>query len=58
MSSASETLLHKTEDQVEAARREDQAKPSTTLVELGRVTETQGGWFGGKPDAGAGLQFY
>ena len=58
MSSASEVLLNKAEDQVEAARREDQTEPSTTLVELGRVTETKGGWFGGKPDTGAGLQFY
>ena len=58
MKSASETLLNNAEDQVEAARREDQAKPSTTLVELGRVTETKGGWVGGKFDTGAGLQFY
>ena len=58
MSSASEALLHKAEDQVEAARREDQAKPSTTLVELGRVTETKGGWLGAKFDTGAGLMIY
>ena len=58
MKSASETLLNKAEDQVEAARREDQAKPSATLVELGRVTETKGSWFGVKFDSGAGLQVY
>jgi len=58
MKSASETLLNKAEDQVEAARREDQAEPSTTLMELGRVTETKGGWAGAKFDTGAGLQFY
>lgn len=58
MKSASETLLNKAEDQVEAARREDQTEPSTTLVELGRVTETKGGWLGAKLDSGAGLLLY
>lgn len=58
MNSASDTLLNKTEDQVEAAGREDQAEPGITLIELARVTETKGGWLGSKLDSGAGLQVY
>ena len=58
MNSASETLLKKTEDQVEAVREEKQAEPSATLVDLGRVSDTKGGWFGAKTDSGAGLQIY
>jgi len=58
MNSASDTLLSKSEDKVEAARREEQAEPSTTLVELGKVTETKGGWLGAKLDSGAGLVLY
>lgn len=58
MKSASDTLLNKTEDQVGAARQENQAEPSTALVELGRVSDTKGGWVGPKPDSGAGLMPY
>jgi len=58
MKSASETLLNKAEDQVEASGRKDQAEPSATLVELAKVTETKGSFFGVKFDTGAGLQVY
>lgn len=58
MNSASDTLLSKTQDQLESAREETLAEPSTTLVDLGRVSDTKGGWIGTKADSGAGLQYY
>lgn len=58
MNSASDALLNKPEDQVESARQECQAEPGTMLVDLGRVSDTKGGWIGVKPDSGAGLMPY
>lgn len=58
MNSASDTLLKNTEDQVASAREEILAEPSATLVDLGRVSDTKGGWIGAKQDSGAGLQVY
>ena len=58
MNSASDTLLNNTENQAESAREETLAEPSATLVDLGRVSETKGGWVGTKADSGAGLQAY
>jgi len=58
MNSASDTLLNKTEDHVQSAREETQAEPGATLVDLGRVSDTKGGWVGSKADAGAGLMVY
>ncbi len=58
MNPASDTLLSKTEDQVESARQEKQAEPSALLVDLGKVSDTKGGWVGPKADSGAGLMAY
>lgn len=58
MNPASDALSSKTEDQVESAREETRAEPSATLVDLGRVSDTKGGWVGSKADSGAGLMVY
>jgi hypothetical protein len=58
MNPASDILSNKAEDQVESAREETQAEPSATLVDLGRVSDTKGGWVGSKADSGAGLMVY
>ena len=58
MNSASDTLLNKPEDQVESAREETRTELSTTLVDLGRVSDTKGGWLGNKADSGAGFMPY
>ena len=58
MNAASDTLSSKTEDQVESAREETRAEPGAALVDLGRVSDTKGGWFGLKADAGAGFTAY
>jgi len=54
MNNGSEKLLVKAEENVEAARQE-KADANTALVELGKVSNTQGGFFGAKNDSGAGL---
>lgn len=54
MSNGSEKLLVKAEENVEAARQE-KVEADTALVELGKVSNTQGGFFGAKTDSGAGL---
>jgi hypothetical protein len=55
MNIASDAQLNETQGPVESAREEN---PAEQLVELGRVSETKGGWFGSKQDAGAGLTVY
>lgn len=54
MNTGSETLLVGAEENVESARQE-KAAADTALVELGKVSNTQGGFFGAKLDSGAGL---
>ena len=54
MNSGSETLLVRAEDNIETARLE-KTDGDTALVELGKVSDTQGGFFGAKMDSGAGL---
>ncbi|HEV7139056.1 MAG TPA: hypothetical protein VGN43_20655 [Steroidobacteraceae bacterium] len=54
MSNGSDKLLVRAEDKSEAARQET-ADVDAALVELGKVSDTQGGWFGAKTDSGAGL---
>ncbi len=57
MNTSSETLLVRAEENVESARQK-KADADTALVELGKVSDTQGGWVGAKNDSGAGLSFY
>jgi len=57
MSIGSENLSVRAEENIEAARHE-KADVDTALVELGKVSDTQGGWFGSKMDTGAGLTYY
>lgn len=54
MNSGSETLLVRVEDNIEASRQE-KTDTDTALVELGKVSDTQGGFFGTKFDSGNGL---
>lgn len=56
MSIASENLLVKAEENVETVR-EEKANVDTALVELGKVSDTKGGWLGAKNDSGAGLTY-
>jgi hypothetical protein len=56
MNSTSETVLNA--DEVEATRLEQKTELNAELVELGKVSDTQGGWLGTKVDIGVGFQNY
>lgn len=56
MNIGSENVLVRAEDNVETARQET-ANVETALVELGKVSDTQGSFFGAKMDSGNGLVF-
>ncbi|MGA7537935.1 MAG: hypothetical protein WBW93_04110 [Steroidobacteraceae bacterium] len=58
MNATSDTRLTRVEEKVEAAREEPQPAPDAALVELGKVSDTKGGWLGYKPDSGAGFTTY
>lgn len=56
MSIGSETLLVNAEENIESGRQE-KADVDTALVELGKVSDTKGTWFGLKNDSGNGLTY-
>ncbi|HEX8757405.1 MAG TPA: hypothetical protein VF745_13795 [Steroidobacteraceae bacterium] len=53
---SSETVSVRAEEKIETARQE-KADVDTALVELGKVSDTKGGWLGSKNDSGAGLTY-
>ena len=57
MNISSEDLLVRAEEKIEATRQE-KTEQDAALVELGKVSDTKGGWIGVKPDTGAGLMAY
>lgn len=57
MNTSSDDLLVRAEERIEATR-EEKTEQDATLVELGKVSETKGGWIGAKVDNGAGLTVY
>ena len=57
MNIGSDDLLVSAEEKVEATRQE-QTEQEAMLVELGKVSDTKGGFFGAKMDSGAGLTIY
>jgi hypothetical protein len=57
MSIGSDDLLVKAEEKVEATRQE-KTEQDAALVELGKVSDTRGGFFGAKLDSGAGYMIY
>ncbi len=58
MNSVPDTALHTAGDQGETARQEQKTEVDAELVELGRVSDTRGGWIGAKMDTGFGFQAY
>lgn len=58
MNATLETLPDSAEEKVETAREEPQPVRDAALVELGKVSETKGGWYGIKMDSGAGFVAY
>lgn len=57
MNTGSENLSVRAEEKVETVREEKVAL-EPALVELGKVSDTQGGWVGNKVDSGAGLTMF
>jgi hypothetical protein len=58
MNTTSDTLPDGAEEKVEATRDQPQTAPEAELIELGKVSDTKGGWYGYKPDSGAGFTTY
>ena len=46
------------QDQVESGRQDAEPVSDATLIELGKVSDTQGGWVGTKLDIGSGFTNY
>lgn len=57
MNTGSENLSVRAEEKVETVRGE-KVESDAALVELGKVSDTQGGWVGNKVDSGAGLTYF
>lgn len=57
MNTGSDNLLLRAEEKVETARAEN-TEMDIPLVELGKVSDTRGGWFGSKLDSGVGLAVF
>jgi hypothetical protein len=58
MNTLADTRSGKEQEQVEAGRQDAEPVQDAALLELGRVSDTQGGWLGTKYDSGAGFQTY
>jgi hypothetical protein len=58
MNTTSDALPNSADEKVETAREEPQPAQEAALIELGKVSETKGGWYGFKPDSGAGFTTY
>lgn len=58
MNSVSDTVVNGADSKVETSAQEQQSQPNTELVELGKVSDTRGGWLGSKADSGMGFTTY
>lgn len=56
MNTFADKLSNTEQAQSEPVRQDPQPRSDAALVELGKVSDTCGGWFGGKFDTGLGLQ--
>lgn len=58
MNVISDTVLSTSDDKVETTHQEQKTELDAELVELGKVSDTRGGWLGSKYDAGVGFTVY
>jgi len=58
MHAFSDTRSNREKDQMETVRQEPTPVLDDALVELGKVSDTKGGWIGPKVDTGAGFLPY
>ena len=54
MNPVSDVVLNSSQDEINVGRQET-TELNTELVELGKVSDTRGGFFGGKSEPGFGL---
>ena len=57
MNPVSDVVLNSSQDEINAVRQET-TELNTELVELGKVSDTHGDFFGYKLDAGAGWEYF
>jgi hypothetical protein len=57
MNIGSDDLSVRAEEKIEATRQE-KTEQEAALVELGKVSDTKGGWVGSKMDSGPGFTAY
>lgn len=57
MNTDSDTLLNRATEN-DPGRQEHDQELDGALVEMGKVSDTKGGWFGAKQDVGAGFITY
>lgn len=55
MNTVARDLPNREQDQQENVRQEPKPVSENPLVELGKVSDTQGGWLGPKIDSGMGF---
>lgn len=58
MSSVSDTVVNSTAEKPVTTPQEQKTELNAELVELGKVSDTSGGWLGSKTDIGMGVQWY
>jgi hypothetical protein len=58
MKNPSDTRSSKEQDQVDSGRQDAEPVSDGALVELGKVSDTQGGFIGAKSDTGFGVMYY
>jgi hypothetical protein len=58
MNDSSDTRSSKEQDQVESVRQDAQPASDAALIDLGKVSDTKGGFIGVKPDTGFGVSTY
>lgn len=58
MNALSDTRSNREKDQMETVRQEPNLVLDDALMELGKVSDTKGGWIGPKVDTGMGFLPY
>lgn len=58
MNSVSDTVLNVADQKIETTPQEQKTEVNAEVVELGKVSDTRGGWLGNKVDTGLGVQIY
>jgi hypothetical protein len=58
MKTIADKLTTTEQQQAESARLEPKPESDTAVIELGKVSDTRGGWLGSKLDVGSGFMPY